>query len=324
MVDGVDNENTTPVNTEINDNIDPDSTITPSAYTYSPHSDKEQDEATISSIKNSENGFDHIPVRGFKDLTKIYQNTQEVETEILLFTKEKPRNYKEASTDKKWIEAIEIELDSINKNNTWTLTTLLPNQKAIGLKWVFKTKRDAKGNIIKYKARLVAKGYVQEQGIDFDEVFAPVARIETVRLILALAAYHGWQVHHLDVKSAFLHGDLKQEVYVTQPEGFVQQGNLRKVYKLTKALYGLRQAPRAWNVKLDQTLKSLDFKKSANSGLGEFESGFGGSGVAIACNLAAAFFFVYYAMLLCSFDISDYLLYRLQVMILRVLHESAK
>ncbi|GKB70172.1 ribonuclease H-like domain, reverse transcriptase, RNA-dependent DNA polymerase [Tanacetum coccineum] len=147
------------------------------------------------------------------------------------------------------------------KNNTWTLTTLPLNQKAIGLKWVFKTKRDAKGNIIKYKARLVAKGYVQEQGIDFDEVFAPVARIETVRLILALAAYHGWQVHHLDVKSAFLHGDLKEEVYVTQPEGFVQQGNSGKVYKLTKALYGLRQAPRAWNVKLDQTLKSLDFKK---------------------------------------------------------------
>ncbi|GJS96809.1 zinc finger, CCHC-type containing protein [Tanacetum coccineum] len=191
-----------------------------SVYTYSPHSDEEQDEATISSIKNSENGFDHVPVNP-------------------------------------WI----FELDSINKNNTWTLTTLPPNQKAIGLKWVFKTKRDAKGNIIKYKARLVAKGYVQEQGIDFDEVFAPVARIETVRLILALAAYHGWQVHHLDVKSAFLHGDLKEEVYVTQPEGFVQQGNSGKVYKLTKALYGLRQAPRAWNVKLDQTLKSLDFKK---------------------------------------------------------------
>ncbi|GJV69782.1 zinc finger, CCHC-type containing protein [Tanacetum coccineum] len=207
VVDGVDDENTTPVNTGINDNIDPDSPITPSTYTYNPHSDEEQDEATISSIENSKNRFDHVPVRGFKNLTEIYQNTQEVETETLLFTEEEPRN------------------------------------------------------IVKYKARLVAKGYVQEQGIDFDEVFAPVARIETIRLILALAAYHGWQVHHLDVKSAFLHGDLKEEVYVTQPEGFVQQGNSGKVYKLTKALYGLRQAPRAWNVKLDQTLKSLDFKK---------------------------------------------------------------
>nr|GEX98328.1 ribonuclease H-like domain, reverse transcriptase, RNA-dependent DNA polymerase [Tanacetum cinerariifolium] len=145
---------------------------------------------------------------------------------------------------------MEIELDSINKNNTWTLTTLPPDQKAIGIKWVYKTKRDAEGKIIKYKARLVAKGYVQEQGIDFNEVFAPVSRVETVQLILVLAAYHGWQVHYLDVKSAFLHGDLKEEVYVTQPKGFVQQGNTGKVYKLIKALYGLRQAPRAWNVKL--------------------------------------------------------------------------
>ncbi|GKA42326.1 zinc finger, CCHC-type containing protein, partial [Tanacetum coccineum] len=247
--------------TEINDNIDPDSPITPSAYTYSPHSDEEQEEATISSLRNTENRFDDTPVRGFKDLTEIYENTHEVKAGNLLLMEEEPRNYKEASKDEKWIEAMEIELDSINKNNTWTLNTLPPNQKAIGLKWVYKTKRDAKGKIIKYKARLVAKEYVQEQGIDFDEVFAPVARIETVQLILALAAYHGWQVHHLDVKSAFLHGDLKEEVYVTQPEGFVQQGNSRKVYKLTKTLYGLRQAPRAWNVKLDQTLKSLDFKK---------------------------------------------------------------
>ncbi|GJV29765.1 zinc finger, CCHC-type containing protein [Tanacetum coccineum] len=258
----------TPVNIEINDNIDnpyqeqdpindPNSPITPSPYTYNPHS---EEEATTSSTKNSGNIFDHVPVRGFKDLTEIYQNTPEVETETLLFTEEEePRNYKEASTDKKWIEAMEIELDSINKNNTWTLTTLPPDQKAIGLKWVFKTKRDAEGKIIKYKARLVAKGYVQEQGIDFDNKCTLLGA--EISLILALAAYHGWQVHHLDVKSAFLHGDLKEEVYVTQPEGFVQQGNSGKVYKLIKALYGLRQAPRAWNVKLDQTLKSLDFKK---------------------------------------------------------------
>ncbi|GJQ93189.1 ribonuclease H-like domain, reverse transcriptase, RNA-dependent DNA polymerase [Tanacetum coccineum] len=267
VVEGFENGNTTSVNsgnnTDNHQEQEPitalNSPITPQTYTYNPNS--EEEDATICSLKNSENGFDDTPVRGFKDLTEIYENARIVETESLLFTEEEPRNYKEASTDKKWIEAIEIELDSINKNNTWTLTTLPTNHKAIGLKWVFKTKRDAKGEIIKYKARLVAKGYVQEQGIDFDEVFAPVARIETVRLILALAAYHEWQVHHLDVKSAFLHGELKEEVYVTQPEGFIQQGKSGKVYKLTKALYGLRQAPRAWNMKLDQTLKSLGFKK---------------------------------------------------------------
>ncbi|GJT03670.1 ribonuclease H-like domain, reverse transcriptase, RNA-dependent DNA polymerase [Tanacetum coccineum] len=111
--------------------------------------------------------------------------------------------------------------------------------------------------------RLVAKGYIQEHGIDFEEVFAPVARMETIRLLLAIAANNKWQVHHLDVKSAFLHGDLQEEVYVTQPEGFIKRNDNGKVYRLIKALYGLRQAPRAWNIKLDNTLKSLDFKKCA-------------------------------------------------------------
>nr|GEX61275.1 zinc finger, CCHC-type [Tanacetum cinerariifolium] len=224
--DGVDDENTTPVNTKINDNIDPDSPITPSTYTYSPHLDKEQDEATISSIENSKNGFDHILVRGFKDLTEIYQNTQEVETEIMLFTEEEPHSYNIATESK-------------------------GNRTQMG----FQNQKGCK------KKPYQIQGKISSKRICTRTRNRLVARIETVRLILALAAYHGWQVHHLDVKSAFLHGDLKEEVYVTQPEGFAQQRNSRKVYKLTKALYGLRQAPRAWNVKLDQTLKSLDFKK---------------------------------------------------------------
>ncbi|GKF12327.1 zinc finger, CCHC-type containing protein, partial [Tanacetum coccineum] len=143
VIEGVDNENTTPVNIEINDNIDnpyqeqdpindPNSPITPSPYTYNPHS---EEEATTSSTKNSGNRFDDTPVRGFKNLNEIYENAREVEAGDLLLMEEEPRNYKEASTDEKWIEAMEIELDSINKNNTWTLTTLPPDQKAIGLKW---------------------------------------------------------------------------------------------------------------------------------------------------------------------------------------------
>lgn len=92
--------------------------------------------------------------------------------------------------------------------------------KAIGLKWIFKIKRNADGSINKYKSRLVAKGYIQRHGVDFEEVFAPVARIETARFIIALAASRGWEIHHLDVKTAFLHGDLKEDVYVQQPEGF--------------------------------------------------------------------------------------------------------
>jgi hypothetical protein len=132
----------------------------------------------------------------------------------------------------------------------------------IGLKWVFKTKRDAAGNISKYKTRLVAKGYVQQQGVDFDEVFAPVARLESVRLLLAYAAGQGWPIHHMDVKSAFLNGELQEVVYVAQPPGFVVAGEKTKVLCLSKALYGLRQAPRAWYAKLDTVLLALGCHRS--------------------------------------------------------------
>nr|GEY87202.1 zinc finger, CCHC-type [Tanacetum cinerariifolium] len=243
VVEGVDNKNTTPVNTEINDNIDdtyqepdpindPNSPITPPIYTYNLHSEEEE-EATTSSMKNSGNRFDDTPVRGFKNLNEIYENAREVEVEDLLLMEEEPRNYKEASADEKWIEAMETELDSINKNNTWTLTTLPPDHKAIGLKWVYKTKRDAEGKIIKYKARLVAKGYVQEQGIDFDEVFAPVARIKTVRKEI--------DAFKSQMKDRFKMSDLGLLAYylgieVTQPGGEIkikQTGYINKILKET-------------------------------------------------------------------------------------------
>ena len=130
------------------------------------------------------------------------------------------------------------------------------------MKWVYKVKRDPEGNIVKHKARLVAKGYAQKFGVDYEEVFAPVARLETVRLMLALAANWKWEVHHMDVKSAFLNGVLQEEVYVTQPPGFQDPKSPGKVLKLSKALYGLKQAPRAWNAKLDQELVKLGFCRS--------------------------------------------------------------
>ena len=142
-----------------------------------------------------------------------------------------------------------------------SVVDLPPNCKAIGLKWVFKVKRNSDGTINKYKARLVAKGYVQKHGVYFDEVFAPVARKETVRLIIGIPASRGWELHHLDVKTAFLHGELKEVIFVSQPEGFIVKGSETKVYKLRKALYGLRQAPRAWNEKLNHVLKGLSFER---------------------------------------------------------------
>lgn len=118
---------------------------------------------------------------------------------------------------------------------------------------------------MKHKARLVAKGYVQRQGIDFEEAFAPVTRLETVRLLLALAAKNGWQVHHMDVKSAFLNGELQEDVYVLQPEGFVKRGKENMVYKLIKALYGLRQAPQIWYAKLSKCLEVWGSQNSLTS-----------------------------------------------------------
>jgi len=136
---------------------------------------------------------------------------------------------------------------------------LPPGHRPITLKWVYKLKKDERGTVTKYKARLMARGFVQQEGINFDDAFAPVARMESVQVLLALAAQEGWRVHHMDVKSAFLNGDLKEEVYVKQPPGFTVAGKEKMVYRLRKALYGLRQAPRAWNTKLDATLKEMGF-----------------------------------------------------------------
>ena len=128
---------------------------------------------------------------------------------------------------------------------------------------MYKVKRDELGAIVMHKVRLVARGFVQREGIDFKEVFAPVARMESVRLLLALAAAKDWRVHHLDVKSAFLNGGLAETVFVRQPPGFAIKGAEHRVLRLRKALYRLRQAPRAWNAKLDATLGELGFTRCA-------------------------------------------------------------
>ena len=172
---------------------------------------------------------------------------------------DEPRNVEAALDEDCWKQAMKTELESIEQNKTWEYAVLPKDHKAIGLKWVFKVKKDPAGNVVKYKARLVVKGYAQVHGIDYDEVFAPVARMETVRVLLALAAQGEWEVHHMDVKSAFLNGNLQEEVYVHQPPGFSDPKHPGKVLRLRKALYGLKQAPRAWNARLDHELKHLGF-----------------------------------------------------------------
>ena len=152
---------------------------------------------------------------------------------------EEPRSLKEADGDPNWVAAMEEEMKSICDNHTWSLVELPRGHRPIGLKWVYKVKRDENGAIVKYKARLVAKGYVQQPEVDFEEVYAPVARLESVRLVLAVAAHFGWGVHHMDVKSAFLNGELQEEVYVQQPPGFIDNDHNHRVLRLHKALYGL-------------------------------------------------------------------------------------
>ncbi|KAL4369158.1 hypothetical protein GQ457_05G011330 [Hibiscus cannabinus] len=169
---------------------------------------------------------------------------------------------KEAIEDDKWKNAMNEEIASIERNDTWELTSLPDGHKPIGVKWVYKTKTNKERQVEKYKARLVAKGYKQRQGIDYDEVFAPVARIDTIRLLTAVAAQNKWKIYQMDVKSAFLNGYLEEEVYIEQPPRYIKQGQEDKVYRLTKALYGLKQAPRAWNTRIDEYFPENEFIKS--------------------------------------------------------------
>nr|GFC06942.1 putative ribonuclease H-like domain-containing protein [Tanacetum cinerariifolium] len=147
-------------------------------------------------------------------------------------------------------EAIGVEADEellqFKIQNVWTLVDCPKGVRPIGTKWVLKNKKDERGIVVRNKARLVAQGHTQEEGIDYDEVFAPVARIEAIRLFLAYASFMGFTVYQMDVKSAFLYGTIDEEVYVMQPPGFQDPAYPAKVYKVEKAMYGLHQAPRAW------------------------------------------------------------------------------
>ncbi|GMI76671.1 hypothetical protein HRI_001336400 [Hibiscus trionum] len=172
-----------------------------------------------------------------------------------------PKNIKEALKDDFWIMAMQEELNQFERSNVWTLVDRPSNQSTIGTKWVFRNKLDESGNIVRNKARLVAQGYTQEEGIDFDETYAPVARMEAIRMLLAYACYHNFKLFQMDVKSTFLNGFINEEVYVEQPPGFEDSKFPNHVFKLTKALYGLKQAPRAWYERLSNFLIEKGFEK---------------------------------------------------------------
>ena len=201
----------------------------------------------------------------YRSLTDLYSETSPItqDEEVHLLSCEEPLSYTEAASEEVWMRAMREEMLAIERNDTWELEIPPPNCRPIGLKWIFKLKKSTQGDIIKCKARLVVKDYSQRKGLDYDEIYAPVVRFETIRLLIALAALKDWQIHRLDVKSAFLNGEIKEVTYVKQPEGFLVKGKEGWVLRLKKALYGLKQAPRAWYFKLHSCLHSLGFIKSA-------------------------------------------------------------
>ncbi|GJV55578.1 putative ribonuclease H-like domain-containing protein [Tanacetum coccineum] len=172
-----------------------------------------------------------------------------------------PKKVIQALTDPSWIEAMQDELLQFKLQQVWTLVDLPYGKRAIGTKWIYKNKKDERGIVVRNKARLVAQGYTQEEGIDYDEVFAPVARIEAIRLFLAYASFKDFVVYQMDVKSAFLYGKIEEEVYVCQPPGFEDPEFPDRVYKVEKALYGLHQAPRAWYETLSTYLLDNGFQR---------------------------------------------------------------
>nr|GFB00017.1 retrovirus-related Pol polyprotein from transposon TNT 1-94 [Tanacetum cinerariifolium] len=163
--------------------------------------------------------------------------------------------------DSAWIESMQEELHQFDRLDVWELVDRPLCTNVINLKWLWKNKHDEENTVIQNKSRLVAKGYAQKEGVDFEESFAPVARLEAVRLFIAYAAHKSFTIYQMDVKTAFLYGPLKEEVYVKQPDGFVDPYHPDKVYRLKKALYGLKQAPRAWHDELSKFLLSKGFTK---------------------------------------------------------------
>lgn len=190
-----------------------------------------------------------------------------------------PQTYKEAlesPQSEKWIEAMDNEIASIRANHTWDLTYLPHGRKPIGAKWVYKIKRDETGNVLAFKARLVAKGFVQKKGIDYWETFAPVAKMTSIRVIFAIAAHEGWDIQQMDVNSAYLKGEIDTDLYMAQPQGYVDKDFPSKVCKLLKGLYGLKQAGRLWNATLSNFFVKLKFKRTNSDScvyIGQFDKG---------------------------------------------------
>nr|KAJ0211662.1 hypothetical protein LSAT_V11C400220750 [Lactuca sativa] len=221
-------------------------------FTYIP---RPRDMIQESFSKNTTQAEDASGVEGTRDET-VSQH------QYCFNIEEDPNNFSEAMDSRDvyfWKKVIQDEIDSIMHNNTWVLSDLPPGCMALGCKWILKRKLKVGGIIDKYKSKLVIQGFRQKEDVDFFDTYAPVARISTIKILLALVAIHNLVIHQMDVKSAFLNGDLDEEIYMKQPEGFVIPGNEHKVCKLKKSLYGLKQTPKKWHQKFDDVVLSNGF-----------------------------------------------------------------
>ncbi|GJT04250.1 putative ribonuclease H-like domain-containing protein [Tanacetum coccineum] len=233
----------------------PVSTASPSdGLSYTDLTNTDQDDSQIPALEdiydNPNNGIftnasydDEVVVADFTNLETIVNKISET------------------LEDESWVDAMQEELLQFKIQKVWILVDLPYEKKVIGTKWVYRNKKDERGVVVRHKARLVAYGHRQEEGIDYDEVFAPVARIESIRIFLAFASYMGFIVYQVDVKSAFLYGKIDEEVYVSQPPGFIDPKCPKKVYKVVKALYDLHQAPRAWYDTLSTFLLKSGYRR---------------------------------------------------------------
>jgi hypothetical protein len=200
------------------------------------------------------------PIQDFISYDSISSNHRVFFTSIE--KEQEPNNYLEAINNPVWTKAMKEELKALEKNETWVIVQLPQNKKPVGCRWVYKIKYNSDGTIERYKARLVAKGYTQTYGIDYYETFAPVAKMNTVRILFSIAVNQNWKLYQMDVKNAFLQGTLEEEVYMNLPPGHEKENDQRLVCKLNKSIYGLKQSPRAWYGKLSSYLISCNFKIS--------------------------------------------------------------
>ncbi|GJS42648.1 retrovirus-related pol polyprotein from transposon TNT 1-94, partial [Tanacetum coccineum] len=269
----------------VSTSIDQDASSTKSPKTPTFHDDPLNEfpnedltpQGSSSNVRQIQTPFEHLgrwtkdhPIANvISDPSRSVSTRKKLETNVMwcyfdaFLTLVEPKNFRQAMTEPSWIDAMQEEIHEFKRLEVWELVPCPDNVFLIKLKWIYKVKTDKSGGVLKNKARLVAQGFRQEEGIDFEESFAPVARIEAIRIFVAYAAHKNMIIYQMDVKTAFLNGELKEEVYVSQPEGFVDQDNPSHVYKLKKALYGLKQAPRAWYDMLSSFLISQQFSKGA-------------------------------------------------------------